>query len=84
MPGFTCPEIDNVKELIEGRVIKIEDCLAELHDSFSLLEDLRSSNDALRQWCEYWETVAHDWEAELESANNRIAGLEARIEELTE
>jgi len=88
----TCPDIDKItKKLTEQmkwvRKFKdyddpkscedmLDECFDVMEDADAAFEDLRSSNDVLRQWGE-------ELDKELSNAADQIYELEQKIEELT-
>ncbi len=93
---YTCPDIDSVIKSIT--IIKkqmescdIENITTELddwsYDLFSLcqeLEDLRKSNDALRNWGTDLAAECENLENDVEALNDKISELEDKISELSE
>ena len=74
----TCPDIDQCLALVQIAIEATDsdaalDALEQLAGRHGYLEDLRSSNNALREW-------GHKLEAELEMAHARIDELQAIIE----
>lgn len=79
--GHTCPSIDQAIDVIE----KAERAASELSDLLGrngILENLRSDNDALRKWGYVQEELVEERDSEIETLNERIAELEAKLTEL--
>jgi predicted nucleic acid-binding Zn-ribbon protein len=79
--GHTCPDIDAV---ING----ISYAMSDLRGLESILESLRSDNDALRTWGSEWENKANDTISDLQSdlkdAKEQIESLKTKHDELKE
>lgn len=70
--GHTCPDIDRV-------IGSIPSAAKELDGLESILESLRSDNDALRSWGAEQEDKVAELEDELDTATKRIAELESEL-----
>ena len=75
--------IENMKSIdTEDDIINdyLSDWISELNsiggNNYSMLEDLRSSNSALREWGIDMYNEAEKLEMELDEANNKISNLE--------
>lgn len=77
----TCPDIDKAQKKLKSVMRSLAELdwedknytISELDDVDDALEDLRKSNDALRQWGE-------ELDKELEEAANTISNLETELE----
>lgn len=96
----TCPKIDNVinsiKEVFEAckyaskseNLDEIKDCISDIENylwhSTSIMEELRSANDSLRDWGSNEADKVDELESENEDLKDRISNLEITISELRE
>lgn len=61
-PYYSCPKID--------------ESLVDLENACKNLEELRTSNDQIRNWGRWYKERAEELEGELTDANNKIEELE--------
>lgn len=80
MPGFTCPDIDEVIKTVKDLMSTLD----SLTGRWGSMESIRSANQELRASAEYWKEAAKELSGELDTANERIAELEGQLEEARE
>ena len=70
--GYTCPDIDRFIKEIDNAKDYLQDALNIISDFEGQLEDLRSDNDALRNWGHEQEDRADSLELELEELKSKL------------
>ena len=79
--GFTCSDIDDVKNTLEKAVKTLSDTEDELRQALRDMETLRESNAALRKWGTQEAMKVDQLEEQLESMESDRDGLQDELSE---
>ena len=84
--GHTCPLIDSVIDFIENNTDEVSEL--EVKEVVSILEKIRSANDALRTWgnelCKEKDDMESDYEDEIKYLKRKIDNLEHDLNQKNE
>lgn len=78
LPGNTCPAIDGVQDAINKAIDAANEVAHYLNGQVRELEELRSANDSLRKYGEYWKEqydILSSTNDELQSEVERLQSL---------
>lgn len=83
LPGITCPAIDDVQDGITKALEAANEAADQLNGQVRALEELRSANDSLRKYGEYWKDQHEELSKTYDEQQDEIRRLESLVEDLT-
>jgi chromosome segregation ATPase len=84
-PDYTCPTIDRTQAEIEELMEAVHNAASATTKSIiAELEVVRECNSELRDWGQYWEATAKEFETRVNELEDEVDTLQDELKDLTE